>query len=123
ILGSFAVGKTSLTTRFTESIFSEQYHTTIGVRIHKRQITLDSQPMNVVVWDLAGEDELVRLRTAYLRGASGYILVADATRSETLAVTMRLQERAEQAIGPVPFIVVINKLDLVDETIAGRLRQ
>ena len=123
ILGSFAVGKTSLTTRFTESIFSDQYHTTIGVRIHKRQITVDSQPVSLVVWDLAGEDELVRLRTAYLRGASGYILVADATRSETLEVTMRLQARAEEAIGPVPFILVINKLDLVDEAIAGRLRQ
>ena len=123
MLGSFAVGKSSLSTRFTESIFSDRYHTTIGVRIHKKEVTLDSQPLHLVVWDLAGEDELVRLRTEYLRGASGYILVADATRSETLPVTLRLQARAAEAIGPVPFILVINKLDLVDEATVGRIRQ
>jgi small GTP-binding protein len=123
LLGSFAVGKTSLATRFTESSFSDRYHTTVGVRIHKREVDLDGVELKIVVWDLAGEDELVKLRVAYLRGSSGYILVADATRRETIHVALRLKATAEEAIGAVPCILAVNKLDLVDEAAAQKIRE
>ena len=35
MLGTFAVGKTSLVARFVQSIFSETYMTTVGVKIDK----------------------------------------------------------------------------------------
>ncbi len=35
-VGSFAVGKTSLAQQFVNSIFSEKYHATIGVKIDKK---------------------------------------------------------------------------------------
>ena len=35
-IGSFAVGKTSLVARFVHSIFSEKYHTTVGVKIDRK---------------------------------------------------------------------------------------
>jgi small GTP-binding protein len=123
MLGSFAVGKTSLATRFVRSMFSERYHTTVGVRIHKKVLGLNGGQMNIVLWDLAGEDELVKLRVAYLRGCSGYVLVADATRPDTLQVAVQLKARAEGALGPVPFILVINKADLLDEQTEGRIRK
>jgi GTPase SAR1 family protein len=40
MLGAFAVGKTSLVTRFVDSSFSEKYHTTMGVRIEKKACSL-----------------------------------------------------------------------------------
>jgi small GTP-binding protein len=122
LLGSFAAGKTSLATRFTESMFSDRYHTTVGVRIHKKEVNLDGVELKIVVWDLAGEDELVKLRVAYLRGSSGYVLVVDATRPETIHVALRLQATAEEAIGAVPCILVVNKLDLVDEAATQKIR-
>src|SRR5262249_36308871 len=115
MLGSFAVGKTSLTERFVKSIFSERYHTTVGVRIHKRTFTVDDQDLDLIVWDLAGEDEFVSLRTAYLRGASGYILVADGTRAETLDKAIDLQQRARSALCNVPFLLMVNKADRTTE--------
>jgi hypothetical protein len=123
MLGPFAVGKTSLATRFTESIFSDRYHTTVGVRIHKRLVKLDDVEMKIVVWDLAGKDELVKLRVAYLRGSSGYVLVVDATRRETIQVALRLKATAEEAIGAVPCILAVNKLDLVDDATARTIRE
>ena len=36
MLGSFSVGKTSLVRRFVESIFSDAYQTSIGVKIDKK---------------------------------------------------------------------------------------
>ncbi|MEL6906023.1 MAG: GTP-binding protein, partial [Planctomycetota bacterium] len=38
LLGSFAVGKTSLVRQFVHSIFSERYHTTLGVKIDKKDV-------------------------------------------------------------------------------------
>jgi small GTP-binding protein len=111
LLGTFAVGKTSLTERYVRSVFSERYQTTVGVRIHKRTVAVADQPLDLIIWDLAGEDEFVVLRVAYLRGASGYILVADGTRPETLDKAIDLHQRAQDALGDVPFILVVNKAD------------
>ena len=115
LLGTYAVGKTSLTERYVKSVFSERYQTTVGVRIHKKSVTADGQNLDLIIWDLAGEDEFVVLRVAYLRGASGYILVADGTRPETLDKAMDLQRRAQEALGDVPFILVVNKADRMPE--------
>ena len=115
LLGSFAVGKTSLAERFVESIFSDRYRTTVGVRIHKKAMQIGDQLVDLIIWDLAGEDELVALRTAYLRGAAGYLLVADGTRSDTLDKAIDLQRRARAELGDVPFILVLNKVDRSDE--------
>ena len=128
LLGTFAVGKTSLTERFVKSIFSERYHTTVGVRIEKRTVDLGDRAIDLIIWDLAGEDEFVVLRTAYLRGASGYMLVADGTRPKTLDKAIDLHRRAQGALGDVPFVLVVNKADrledwAIDETLLEELAQ
>lgn len=112
MLGAFAVGKTSLVARYVKSIFSEKYLTTVGVKVDKKTVHIGSEEVNLILWDLAGEDEFVQLQTSYLKGSSGVILVADGTRMDTLLKTYTLQQKAIDAIGPVPFTLVINKLDL-----------
>src|SRR5215472_2224274 len=112
LLGTFAVGKSSLMERFVKSIFSERYHSTVGVHVQKRTVELESGAIDLIIWDLAGEDEFVSLRTAYLRGAAGYILVADGTRRETLNKALDMQKRADRALGGVPFVLMANKTDL-----------
>jgi signal recognition particle receptor subunit beta len=52
---------------------------------------------------------------SYVRGAGGYLLVADGTRRATLDVACRLQETVTREIGAVPFVLLINKSDLADE--------
>lgn len=43
IMGSFSVGKTSLIRRFVNSIFTDKYHTTVGVKIDKKDIKIQGQ--------------------------------------------------------------------------------
>lgn len=112
MLGAFAVGKTSLTSRFVHSIFSDRYLTTVGVKIEKRAIDLGETTMELIVWDLYGEDEFQKTRTSYLRGASGYLLVVDGTRPATLETALGLHDLAQRTIGRVPFLLVANKADL-----------
>jgi len=115
MLGSFAVGKTSLVRRFIESIFSDTYQTTVGVKVDKKVVQLDGREITLVLWDLYGNDDFQRIHWSYFRGASGYLLVADGTRRATMEKAVALEERARQEIGSVPFLFVINKCDLVDE--------
>src|SRR6476661_2941267 len=88
MIGGFSVGKTSLVRRYVQSIFSEAYLTTVGVKIDKKTVELTDRTVNLILWDLAGEDDIGSLRMTYLRGASGYVLVADGTRRSTLDVAI-----------------------------------
>jgi small GTP-binding protein len=115
MLGAFSVGKTSLVRRYVSSVFSDAYLTTVGVKIDKKTLDMDGRTMNLILWDLAGEDDVNALRLSYLRGAAGYVLVADGTRPATLDVALSLRGRVEADYGPLPFALLLNKNDLPDQ--------
>ena len=115
MLGTYAVGKTSLVRRFVESIYTDKYHTTVGVKIDKKQLQVGEEEVTMMLWDVEGTDTEHELRTSYLRGASGYLLVADGTRNDTLYKALAIQSRVEEAIGAVPFLLLLNKMDLAEE--------
>ena len=50
-----------------------------------------------------------------MRGAAGYLLVADGTRQDTLYKALALQTRVEEIIGSLPFLLLMNKADLADQ--------
>jgi small GTP-binding protein len=112
MLGGFGVGKTSLVSRYVHSLFSDHYLTTVGVKIEKKTVDLEKDRVDLMIWDLYGEDDFQKVRTSYLRGSSGFLFVADGTRRSTLATAIALQETAERAAGRVPFLLLVNKADL-----------
>ncbi|NJK41553.1 MAG: GTP-binding protein [Acaryochloridaceae cyanobacterium SU_2_1] len=112
MIGAFATGKTSLVSQFVHGIYSDKYQTTVGVKIDKKSLILDDQDLKIILWDIHGEDEFQKIRMSYLRGSSGYILVVDGTRRDTLGTSFQLQKRVEETIGKVPFITILNKYDL-----------
>lgn len=71
--------------------------------------------MNLIIWDLAGEDDIQSLRMTYLRGSSGYVLVADGTRHATLDVALSLHQRVQADYGSLPFVLLLNKHDLNEQ--------
>ena len=115
VMGAFGVGKTSLVRRYVQSIFSDAYLTTVGVKIDKKNLNVGEMPVTLILWDIAGEDDVTAIRMSYLRGASGYFLVADGTRGETLDVASSIQTRAAAEVGPVPFVLLLNKADLQND--------
>ena len=115
LLGGFSVGKTSLVRRYVSSIFSDQYLTTVGVKIDKKNVELCDRIVSLILWDLAGEDDIASLRMSHVRGSAGYVLVADGTRPATLEVARSLRQRVEADYGPLPFALLLNKNDLKDQ--------
>jgi small GTP-binding protein len=115
LLGSFGVGKTSLVARFVHSMFSDKYHTTVGVKIDKKVLELEGEEVTLMLWDMAGEEDGAPVKLNQVRDASGYLLVMDGTRAKTLEVARSIQERVESEIGKQPFLLLVNKVDLRNE--------
>jgi small GTP-binding protein len=115
LLGAFGVGKTSLVRRYVHTIFSDNYLTTVGVKIDKKVLNVGGEELALILWDIAGEDEVAAVRVSYLRGAAGYLLVVDGTRPETLETAVSIQTRIVAEVGAVPFFVLLNKADLQED--------
>jgi small GTP-binding protein len=107
IIGEFGVGKTSLTQRFVNDVFSDEYPTTIGVKIDST-IVGDAK---VIIWDIAWTDSLSRINANYLAGAAGIVLVGDGTRACTVTDLSSLWQTVVNRIGEVPMVIALNKSD------------
>lgn len=108
MVGDFSVGKTSLTQKFVNNVFSDKYLTTIGVKIDTATIN----DTKLIVWDVAGRDSLSPINASYLVGAAGVVLVADGTRPSTLEGLLENWQTVVDRIGEVPVVVAINKADM-----------
>ena len=115
MLGAFAVGKTSLVRRYVQSIYDDVYQTTVGVKVDKKVLKVDDTDLTLILWDLYGEDEFQKMKWTYLRGSSGYLLVADGTRRVTLEKALAMEQKVQMEVGELPFILVINKNDMVQD--------
>lgn len=115
LLGGFGVGKTSLVSRYVHSMFSDKYLTTVGVKIEKKSVHVKSTDVDLVIWDIYGQDDFQKVRMSYLKGASGYFLVVDGTRRATLETALTLHDAAQQVVPGVPFTLLVNKLDLAGQ--------
>ena len=117
LLGSFAVGKTSLVRQYVEGRFDDKYLSTVGVKVSRKILPQAGYELHLLLWDLAGDRNFSRLEVGYLQGASGAIIVCDLTRADSLtAFTLYAQQL--RAMNPtIPLIFVANKVDLMAERV------
>lgn len=115
LLGEIGVGKSSLARRFVFDRFEGEYKSTIGVDILTHDVTLaDGQTMKLVLWDTDGDFGSRIFETVYVRGASGAVIVSDATRPGTLAKAAALATQFGDAYPGRPARVIVNKIDIAD---------
>ena len=115
LTGHFNVGKTSLIKKFVHSIFSEQYLSTIGVNIEKKQVIIDDTQLNMIIWELAGEDSVDKTPRSYLMGTHGIIYVFDLTRESTWLNLQEQLDKLKIIVPNVPISIIGNKNDLISE--------
>jgi small GTP-binding protein len=115
MLGFYAVGKTSLVRQFVDSIFDEKYHTTIGVKVDKKTLEVKGEQLLMMLWDIAGAEDHFSVPTSFVKGSAGYLLVVDGTRAETAERACDLVAQISEELGPMPFVVALNKADLADQ--------
>ena len=114
ILGSFAVGKTSLVSQYLTGFFSEKYLSTIGVNIKTKTIETEEVILNLIIWDIADIVTHQSIPDSYLETSHGILLVYDLTRPETFN---RILEEHKGFLDKAPNltkIVIGNKKDLIE---------
>ena len=115
MVGAFATGKTSLVQQFIYSRFSDKYHSTVGVKIDRKEVDVAGTRVNLLLWDLAGQDKFQSVQGTYLRGSAGVFYVVDGTRRETLTELASLRTLVRETLGSVAALIAVNKADLENE--------
>ena len=119
LVGEKAVGKTSLIRRYVINMFDEQYLTTLGTRVTKKEVRLLMPghdllvDLDMTIWDIMGEKGFRELlKDAYFYGTNGVLAVADVTRRRTLDDLDDWIDGVEHEVGKVPILIAVNKTDL-----------
>jgi small GTP-binding protein len=131
LIGDSSVGKTSLIRRYVIDQFSDNYLSTIGAKVTKKELTYMYKPdktvnLMLMIWDIMGQKEDFSSSThrgfsyqpasIYFRDAMGAIIVADITRYETFeSIRFWYHSLLKETKVQVPILFFANKVDLLDE--------
>jgi len=115
LIGSFGVGKTSLVRRFVLNEFSENYISTIGVRISTKTVVIEDEEVKLMIWDVAGTSKEENVPKAYFLGSSAAMYVFDLSREETYLNLDKEIESIKNLSGLDEVIIVGNKRDLLSD--------
>lgn len=119
LVGDSSVGKTSLIRRYVHNEFDDKYISTIGAKISKVEMTIDTDEgdikVNMTIWDIMGGKGFVELlKESYFDGAGGILAVCDLTREDTFEGLKDWITAARAITGEIPIAFVGNKNDLED---------
>ncbi|MFN6461069.1 MAG: Rab family GTPase [Nostoc sp. DedVER02] len=129
LFGDFGVGKTSLIRQFVECQFSDEYLSTVGVKISRKSVNLFSkdldngQNLQLLIWDIEGSNKFKVVAQNYFQGSKGAVIVGDVTQPETLN-HIREHIQTFLAVNPKSYIVVaLNKSDMIAAEYLEKIRQ
>ncbi|MHA2053807.1 MAG: Rab family GTPase [Candidatus Hodarchaeales archaeon] len=120
LVGDGAVGKTSIRRQYLGEGFRNDYQMTIGADLAKKESPVlysGGRQIKYIIWDLAGQQRFEKVRTAYYTSAMGALAVFDTTRIESFQniVAWMNEFWKNNGQGPVPLIILGNKVDLRGE--------
>jgi small GTP-binding protein len=129
LIGDFGVGKTSLIRRFVDRQFSDQYLSTVGVKISRKSVEItDSEQqkhltLQLLIWDIEGSSKFKGISASYFQGATGAIIVGDVTRPESLE---NISEHLQRFLTINPkgkVAIALNKSDLINAEYLEKYQQ
>lgn len=113
VWGAPSVGKTSLISRFVYQKFSDSYLTTIGMKIDKKTVFIDDYTIDMVLWEVGGQERLIE---NFMRGSEGVIYVIDISRPETYEDLGRIWDFLERVAPDAEKVIIANKVDLISSS-------
>ncbi|MEC4804934.1 MAG: Rab family GTPase [Jaaginema sp. PMC 1079.18] len=119
LVGDFGVGKTSLIRRFVDDQFSDEYLSTVGVKISRKAVEVtpenqETQKVQLLIWDLEGHTKFKSIAPSYLQGAKGALIVADVTRTETVENLSNHIDLFTSVNPKGSILLALNKVDLAE---------
>jgi small GTP-binding protein len=83
IVGDPGVGKTSLVLRFTDNAFRRSYIPTLGVHVSDKIFRVENATIQLVLWDIAGQQKFSMMRQQFYLGSDGIFLIFDLTNPKS----------------------------------------
>ena len=84
VVGDPTVGKTSLILRYTDNAFRRSYVSTLGVHVSNKIFkTEDSTIIQLVLWDVGGQERFKIMRRQFYQGSDAIFLVFDLTNPDS----------------------------------------
>jgi small GTP-binding protein len=115
IVGDSGVGKTSILFRFVNEKFQTEVPSTLGVEFMSKVVDTQSRPLEMQLWDTAGQELFRSVTRGYYRGAVGAFVVFDLTKRESFAnLPQWITDLQSTARRDVVIVLLGNKADLVD---------
>lgn len=116
LMSSFAVGKTSLITRFMYDSFDNMYQATIGIDFLSKTMYLEDRTVRLQLWDTAGQERFRSLIPSYIRDSSVAVVVYDISSLKSFQNTRKWVDDVRGERGQDVIIVLVgNKTDLGDK--------
>ncbi|MFX1409811.1 MAG: GTP-binding protein [Promethearchaeota archaeon] len=114
IIGSEAVGKSTLVEMFNSRHFKETYKPTIGISYSEKK--LEDNNLTLAIFDLGGLKSFAKVRRYYYQYSNIVLIVFDYSRIETFNEIKNWIEESRQFIkeDKIPFVIIGNKTDLVN---------
>ena len=119
VVGHSGTGKTSFVRRWTKDEFKENYQATVvsefGFKIHETK----GNYYRIQLWDIGGQDKSPAMAKIFSRDSHGCVIISDSTNMKTLEDTLIWQKLVSDEAnfidgGKLPFILVQNKVDLIE---------
>ena len=84
ICGDPSVGKSSLILRFTNNAFRRHYIPTLGVHVSDKIFQVKDSYIQLVLWDIAGQQKFQNMRQQFYLGSDGLFLIFDLSKPSSL---------------------------------------
>ncbi|MEG3841785.1 COR domain-containing protein, partial [Microcoleus sp. herbarium14] len=111
LVGQGSVGKTSLINRLTHNQYNPNQPQTDGLNITDWQITVNTKPVKLNVWDFGGQEIYHATHQFFLTKRSLYLLVSNCRTSEDENLLEYWLKLIESFGDASPVIIVGNKCD------------
>lgn len=113
IVGDGAVGKTSICTHITSQEFFSDYNLTIGCDFFIKKIYVDNFSVTMQIFDLGGQDQFLKVRSAFAGGAKGIFLAYDITRRDSFYNLEDWYNSVKEELdSKAPIVLLATKRDL-----------
>ena len=84
LVGSIAVGKTAILTRYISNEFENSHKSTLKIEFKTKIININNMVQaKLVIWDTCGDEKYRAITRQYFKDANGVLLVYDITNKES----------------------------------------
>ncbi|MHA1280026.1 MAG: Rab family GTPase [Candidatus Helarchaeota archaeon] len=121
IIGSYAVGKTSILNSFIHRCFELDYKSTLGVNILAKNYELDEHTIvGFTFWDVGGQKLFRNIYPRFFGMSNAALIVFDVTRMDSFDDIMSWYNLVQNYVQTkIPILLLGNKIDLVDQRVVS----